>query len=93
MVTAYSKLNEKQDRTIMDFFRRNPLKFFTPFEIQEACLPFAPIGSVRRTMTNLAQSGELIKTDIKKPGKFGRNNYTWSYREKIGQTYLFGSIQ
>jgi hypothetical protein len=36
-----------------------------------------PITSIRRGMTNLANSGKLIKTDELTMGKFGKREHLW----------------
>jgi predicted ArsR family transcriptional regulator len=36
-----------------------------------------PITSVRRAMTNLAEQGQLFKTERKCRGSFGRPEYLW----------------
>jgi hypothetical protein len=36
-----------------------------------------PITSIRRGMTNLANSGKLVKTDDLTMGKFGKREHLW----------------
>jgi hypothetical protein len=36
-----------------------------------------PITSIRRSITNLTESGFLIKTDLKTIGLYGREEYIW----------------
>jgi hypothetical protein len=36
-----------------------------------------PITSIRRALTNLSNKGKLIKTDEKKIGIYGRNEFIW----------------
>jgi hypothetical protein len=36
-----------------------------------------PITSIRRAMTNLSTKGKLVKTDEKKIGIYGRNEFIW----------------
>jgi len=31
----------------------------------------------RRAMTTLTELGYLVKTDVKKPGRYGEMNYCW----------------
>ena len=42
-----------------------------------------PITSIRRAITNLESEGLLHKTDIQKPGVYGKLNYCWVYKEKV----------
>jgi DNA-binding transcriptional regulator PaaX len=37
-----------------------------------------PLTSVRRALTNLSKQGKLIKTDEKKKGIYGRDEFIWS---------------
>ena len=71
--------NSQQSR-IYTFFRQNHPMAFTPFDIQKLVFHGThPITSIRRAMTNLTKMGYLIKTDIKKPGDYGKDNYLWKY--------------
>jgi len=67
----------KQEDKILIFFVSKPGERFTPFEIQKAVLPYAPVTSVRRAMTNLTTKGYLIKTDDQKLEEWGKHNYLW----------------
>ena len=48
-----------------------------------------PITSVRRAMTDLTTEGKLIKTDKKRKGGYGADNYLWRLRIKVEQKELF----
>lgn len=52
----------------------------TPFEILDIyCRNFraCPITSIRRALTNLTDSGLLIKTAYMKTERYGKPNYKW----------------
>ena len=65
-----------QQNKIMVLFKGSPDKLFTPFEVLEQTR-LSCINSVRRAMTNLTDEGLLIKTETKRIGSFGKNNYCW----------------
>ena len=48
-----------------------------------------PITSVRRAITDLTTSGDLIKTDAQTKGKYGRNEFIWRLADKHLQEDLF----
>lgn len=70
----------RQEDIIFGFFRKTPGQFWTPFDIKYSALPDAPITSVRRAITNLANRGLITKTKIKRSEQYGRNNFCWSYK-------------
>ena len=76
---------KKQKDQIFAIFRHT-LRPMTPTEIWEN-FGFknnnTPITSIRRAITNLESEGLLEKTDIKKPGIYGKANYCWIYKEKV----------
>lgn len=80
---------ESQEDKVLDYFRRNPDRTFTPFHIQKAVLPDSPITSVRRAMTNLTKAGRLIKLTVKVKEKYGVSNYKWKYNGYEHQMNLF----
>ena len=74
------KARSQQD-TILSFFCENPMQGFTPFDIQRDVLPGAPITSIRRAITNLAQARKLKKTESMAKGRYGKKNYLWVYKQ------------
>lgn len=67
-----------QDEKIIEFFRRYPDVNYTPFEVQERLKMWqTPITSIRRSITNLTDTGLLEKTDIQRQGMYGKANYAW----------------
>ena len=80
------KARSQQD-TILSFFCANPMRGFTPFDIQARILPGAPITSIRRAITNLAQAGKLKKTESMARGRYGKKNYLWVYK-RLGMAHI-----
>ena len=66
-----------QQEHVLAFLYDHPLQHFTPFEIHRQVLPYAPITSVRRALTNLQKAGYLEKTGIMVLGNYDKNNHTW----------------
>lgn len=68
-----------QDDRILEYFKLHPNNGFTPAEIASltSLHPNTPITSVRRSITVLTKKGCLEKTDIQKPGMYGKPNYCW----------------
>ena len=73
---------EKQEDVILEFFRKNRNKEFTPFAVHTHVLLGCPITSIRRAITNLTKEGKLIKTDKKIVEEYGVSNYLWKYNTK-----------
>lgn len=65
-----------QAREILDFFEAHRGQPLTPTEVQNA-LNMQVLTSVRRAITNLTDKGFLRKTNIKRAGKYGADNYCW----------------
>lgn len=52
---------------------------------QERCL----LTSVRRSMTNLTNNGDLVKTDKQVRGRYGKPEYLWKLAPKHDQQEMF----
>jgi len=78
LVKSKRDANRQQD-IIYDFFKLNPDKEFTPFEILDLVYPnsITPVTSVRRAMTNLTEEKHLIQTATMKQGPYGKPNHCW----------------
>jgi hypothetical protein len=90
LALMYDETAAGQEQLIVEFFERFPGELFTPFDIQTAVLPRAPITSVRRAITNLCADGRLVKTDTKRAGPYGRPCYCW--RTLTASERLIGSV-
>lgn len=78
---AETRAQSQQER-ILDFFRRNPGRHFTPGEVFANLPCKILLTSVRRCMTDLTRAGYLEKTKLRTPGAFGMNNYNWRLAER-----------
>src|SRR5690606_14096841 len=78
--------NGSQAFKVLAFFEQNPDDGFTPFQVQRAVLRAAPVTSVRRAMTTLANLGYLVKAE-KVPERYGEPNHRWRLRGE--ETTLF----
>ena len=70
---------ETQELKILVLFREHPRVTFTPFEVMRHVFPDGrtPITSVRRAITNLTDSGALVKTPHQREGEYGKVCYCW----------------
>ena len=75
--------SKSQTNLILDFFKSNPSKQLTPFEVSDALNLGCPITSIRRSLTVLTDRGRLIKCDTMKEGMYGKKNYTWQLKKTI----------
>tara|TARA_Y100000296_G_C4975492_1_gene158013 strand:+ start:139 stop:468 length:330 start_codon:yes stop_codon:yes gene_type:complete len=76
---------KRQKDEIFAIFRHT-LRPMTPAEIWDGYgykNKNTPLTSIRRAITNLESEGLLKKTDIQKPGVYGKLNYCWIYKEKV----------
>jgi hypothetical protein len=70
-----------QTQIVMEFFRHNPKRSFTPFEVCQAAFNNScPVTSVRRAITVLEKEGLLIKLTERRNGDYGVLNHLWKFR-------------
>ena len=72
-----SLLNEiaiKQEDKVLELF--TIYKKLSPSDVWKYYSQY-PLTSIRRAMTNLSLQGKLVKTDEKKIGIYGRNEFYW----------------
>ena len=80
LIESMASCNRQED-LILEYFRQYDYRGFTPFEVWKSLFtPMVPITSVRRGITNLTDSGYLIKTDQQKTERYGKANYVWRYK-------------
>lgn len=80
-LTARKERIGGQNRKVLDYFRARPEGLYTPFNIQDNLFRSdVPITSIRRAMTTLTELGYLVKTDVKKPGRYGDDNFCWKLK-------------
>lgn len=71
-----------QDEAILHLFQSRT-RDFTPSEVKrilDHTLNNPPLTSIRRSISSLTKSGNLIKTDKKRVGSYGRLEYAWRYK-------------
>lgn len=84
-----------QEDKVYIFFIRKAGKEYTPWEVYQALTHTGvihrntPEQSIKRAITNLTTSGKLIKTDIRRIGKYGTLNFTWKLNGEVVQGELF----
>jgi hypothetical protein len=68
-------------RLILAFFKMHPGELFTPFQVMEQLgYGLEKINSIRRAMTDLSQAEpepQLVKTEVRRPGRLGSPNHCW----------------
>lgn len=67
-----------QNEIVLTYFKAHKARFLSPSDVWQNCFNGSvPLTSVRRAITNLERSGMLKKTDVKIPGIYGKDTYTW----------------
>ena len=67
------ELKVKQEDRVLSFFRINPERAFSASYVWSRLFaPATPLTSVRRSITNLRQRGDLITVKEKAPGLYGK---------------------
>jgi len=72
-----------QEHQILDFFKENYPKSFTPFDVLSLLNNKWPITSVRRSITNLTIDSKLEKLQDQRPGGYGKPNYMWRFNQQL----------
>lgn len=88
----FTEKSEKQNEKVLRFFKQNPGKRFTPFDVHRAVFQDnTPITSARRVLTVLTNKHLLIRLDIKRLEIYKRPNHVWQLFEvdPHGQTKIF----
>ena len=79
--TAHKK-TKGQEKLVLNFFRKNYKKMFTPCEVwkyaEKKTKKNIPLTSIRRTITDLTTRGLLTKTCFQKIGIYGSKNHCWT---------------
>lgn len=82
------KIKTQNDR-ILEFFKNNQGKQYTPFDVQKALdMYYHPITSIRRAISDLCADNKLIKCNEQRTGPYGKKNYTWKYNNIPEPTQL-----
>ena len=75
-----NKKTRKQEELIFDLFvkRNQPL---SPSMVLNECGLNCPITSIRRAITDLTNSGHIVKTDRQVKGMYGKAEHLWELPE------------
>jgi len=84
-LTESNRKASKQEDAILEFFKRNPGKAYSPEDIYSELITLqnSPLTSIRRAITNLTTQMKLQKTDEQRTGSFGKKIFCWKYRENV----------
>lgn len=87
----YKAKAQKQDDAILEWFRDHPFDNFPPHVICKRVFDSrVPKTSIHRSLSNLTDSGLLIKTETMVVGEYGRLQHTWRLKHTHAyQTELF----
>ena len=78
---------QSQEEIIKGIFKKNTTTGLTAVEVMyKFPEKRVPLTSIRRAMTNLTEEGFLVKTQLKREGLFGRDNFI--YIRNTGQMTL-----
>ena len=78
-LAEYEVQATKQDSQVLEFMAHNDGYGFTAEHIADYVLPWAPITSARRALTNLYNQDRIIKVG-QIDGEYGRPVTVWQYR-------------
>ena len=75
-LTESNKKTRKQEDLIYSLFvkRNQPL---SPSMVLNECGLNCPITSIRRAITDLTNSGRIVKTDLQVKGMYGKAEHLW----------------
>ena len=90
VVGKYRERAKSQDVRILAAFLENPRSLATPSQVLSWVFNGSvPLTSVRRSLTDLTNAGELVKTDKQVEGPYGRPEYQWKLAPKYDQREMF----
>ena len=89
-LNQYREKAQSQEDKILDWFKTYE-QTAGPTKIMNCVFSYGstPITSVRRAMTNLTDSGDLVKTDKQVKGPYGRPEFIWKLADKYKQQEMF----
>jgi predicted ArsR family transcriptional regulator len=86
---TYEREAQSQQAAILAIYRARPGEALTPSQVWGLVNTRAPLTSIRRGITNLADAGLLVKTERQIEGPYGRPEHCWRYRRSEEQLELF----
>ena len=86
----YREKAKSQEERLLNFLKADPCRPITPSAAVKWVFNNAvPITSVRRAISNLTDSGHLVKTSAQTKGPYGRPEFVWRLADKYKQQELF----
>ena len=80
---------KSQEERILEWIKRCPSFLMSPSDVRKYVFNSEiPLTSVRRALTNLTTSLDLVKTDQQLNGPYGRPEYLWRLADKHRQRSL-----
>ncbi len=78
-----TKKKKTQSELILDFFQANPLGLYTTNRVHRsiAGLYGSPLSSIKARMTELSDSGKLVKTSTKRKEVYKRQVHCWKLKK------------
>jgi len=89
-LAEYRAAAASQEVKVLAAFLENPSAPATPSMVLSWVFNGSvPITSVRRALTNLTNSGDLVKTEFQVAGPYGRPEFIWELADKYKQQEMF----
>ena len=85
----YREQTDSQEDRILNYLKHYQCRVSPSQACLSIFLDRIPITSVRRALTNLTDSGHLVKTDTQVKGPYGRPEFQWRLADKYKQQELF----
>lgn len=87
----YEELSYSQEQVILRFMKKHPGIYYRPDEIKIWVFGSTdvPITSIRRALSNLTRDGQIVKSEIKDKGPYGRPVNQWVLPGKIRQLQIW----
>ena len=85
----YREKVQSQEEQILSYMRYYECSVSPSQARLSIFLDRCPITSVRRALTNLTDSGDLVKTEKQVKGPYGRPEFQWRLADKYRQREMF----
>lgn len=81
-LARFERQAQNQEQVIARLFRARSQSAMTPSQVWGLLDTRAPLTSIRRAMTNLANAGVLVKTPAQVLGPYGKPEHRWVYNRR-----------
>ena len=82
LLIGYNAKAKSQEDELLAWLKLRPLQSIGASDVAARFHKW-PITSIRRALTNLNKSGELVKSDRRQMGQYGRSEGMYTLRAKI----------